>query len=226
MPLLIDNQLREIGLSGPEIVAFKKLLDAAVAHRRAHWNKLDPADQECWALDYAELVHECGISRVYAGMRKAWTWNKFLASAAEVRECLPPLPDVPKPRAIHNPSCVDCGGSGWKYMPANQWGNRRVAKCDCNTRPHKMAPRADPVAAAEIAASVARLNKEMETSRPRTYKYPRPAPAPASIIPTTAELAAQLGLAPVTAEQTAQRKPMDRAECQRVEEQLVEAERA
>ena len=46
----------------------------------------------------------------------------------------------------------------------------------------------------------------------------------APIIPTTAELAAQLGLAPVPIDQIQQRKPMERAECQRVEQHL-EAQR-
>jgi hypothetical protein len=46
-------------------------------------------------------------------------------------------------------------------------------------------------------------------------RYPVP-----SIIPTTAELAAKLGIAPASADRIHQRKPMERAECQRVEEQL------
>ena len=35
--LQIDDQLREIGLSSAETVDFKNMLDAAVAHRREHW---------------------------------------------------------------------------------------------------------------------------------------------------------------------------------------------
>lgn len=224
----LDEQLRSIGLSAAEIVSFKELLNAAVAHRRAQWEKLSPADQEYWVLDMAELVHECGISRVYAGMRKAWTWNKFLASAAEVRECLPPVPNVAKPRAVHDPHCADCSGSGWKHGPVDEHGGRRVARCDCNLRPHKPCT---VVANAETAAWIKQKLAELDAA-PLCWSgkgkmglsVPRKRYEAAPIIPTTAELAAQLGLAPVPIDQIQQRKPMERAECQRVEQHL-EAQR-
>ena len=53
---------------------------------------------------------------------------------------------------------------------------------------------------------------------------PRKRYTAAPIIPTTAELAAELGVASASADQIQQRKPLERAECRRVEEQL-EAQR-
>jgi len=209
----IDNQLCEIGLSSTEISRFKELMNAAVAHRRAHWEKLSPADQEYWALDMAELARDVGIDRLYAGLRKAWTWNKFLASAAEVRECVPPVPDVVKPRATHDTACPDCSGSGWKfvtrYSEFYRRDERRATRCDCNTRPHRPRKAADAADAAYIAAKVAELDAAFRMRPQRRPYQPKAASSPSPVIPIVA----------FTAEQIQRRIPMEREEILRCEKQ-------
>jgi hypothetical protein len=208
---ILDDLLRSIGLSATEIVGFKELITDAVFHRREQWEKKTAGDQEAWVLEMAELVHDEGLRRVYLGMRKSWTWNKYLASAAEVRECLPPVPDVVKPQRTHDPNCRDCCGSGFMYLPADQWGNRRVTACSCHSRPHISHQAADdPEVAAWIRQKVAELDTMMRmpaVRKPYQPKATAPAAAPAPVIPFTTE-------------QIQQRKPMERAECQRVEEHL------
>jgi hypothetical protein len=211
----LDSQLRSIGLSPGEIVGFKEMLNAAVAHRRQHWENKNPGDQEVWILEMAELVHECGLLRVYAGMRKAWTWNSFLASASEVRECLPPVPDVAKPRAVHDPNCADCSGSGWK--DAMQRGERRVTRCDCNTRPHRPYKVADAEDEAWIKQKVAELDALFRTRAACTPYAPKPAaPPPATIVAAKKLCSREIGkLIPavvLTREQIDSRRAAERAE--------------
>lgn len=173
----LNPRLRSIGLSQAEIVGFKDMLNAAVAHRRQHWENKQPGDQEVWILEMAELVHECGLARVYSGMHKAWTWNSFLASASEVRECLPPVPDVVKPRATHDPACPACSGSGWKcetfYSDLYRREATRARKCDCNTRPHQPCTViADAATAACISNKVVELDAALKMPAARTPSRP------------------------------------------------------
>jgi hypothetical protein len=242
---ILDDLLRSIGLSAAEIAAFKELMNAAIAHRRAQWEKMEPEDQKYWALEYAELAHEVGIPRLYDGMRKAWTWNKHLICAAEAREYIPSEPD-PKPRATWDPRCADCDGTGWRDAGAG-----RVRRCDCNVRPHrtKVAEAADPQDPAWIE-KLAELNAKLGMPAFAAAKRPAmPAMPPPSIIPTSAELARELtgsgwetaqdpfgrgilvwgkrtspqeppeqrGL---SADQLQQRKGVERVECQCVEDHL------
>jgi len=197
---ILNEQLRSIGLSAADIPRFRKLLNAAVAHRRAQWEKMSPQDQECWVLEYTELVHECGIDRVYAGMRKAWTWNKYLPCAAEVRECLPPIPDVPKPKATYHDDCAECCGTGWKpimvYSEFSQRDERRVTRCHCNARAYTTRQLATEADLATMRVAWDALVRSF-TVKEKTF-YPRTIP-----------------IVPFTREQIAQRKPNERAECSR-----------
>jgi hypothetical protein len=212
----LDGQLRSIGLSAAEITGFKEMLNAAVAHRRQHWEKKEPEDQEVWVLEMAELVHECGLARVYAGMRKAWTWNSFLPSASEVRECLPPVPDVAKPRAMHDPNCADCSGSGWKYVMSYsdlyQREECRAIRCNCNIHPHTTRKPDSAADVAFIAAKVAELNTVLKMDRLSPYAR-KPAPCATPVIP----------IVQFTADQIQRRKPVERAEIHDVEDKLIQA---
>lgn len=138
--------------SAAESARFEELIDALTDHRRAHWDKLMPKDKECLIVEYADLVLEVGIERVCAGLRKIFTWHKFLPSAAETRQYLPPVPDIPKPRVEPDPACPDCNGTWWKFVTvhSNLYGRdeRRATRCDCHTRPHRPAVVADAASAA------------------------------------------------------------------------------
>ncbi|HUA15859.1 MAG TPA: hypothetical protein VMG31_11200 [Verrucomicrobiae bacterium] len=206
----IDQILHSNGFSAADGARFKELLNAAVAHRRLHWEKMTLKDQEMWVLEYAELVHECGIDRVCAGMRKAWTWNKHLACAAEVRECLPPLPDVPNPRSTYHDDCAECCGTGWKpvmvYSKFLQRDERRMTRCHCNTRPYTTRQLATEADIAEFRAAYDALVQTFTTEK-KTF-YPRVVPP----------------VVPLTREQIAERKPMERAECVREWEHLKAVE--
>ena len=92
----LDQILRSMGYSAAEIPRFRELLNSRGPPPRA----LGEAHHERsgGGAEYAELVHECGIDRVYGGMRKAWTHIKYLPCAAEVREYLPGCRMLPKRR--------------------------------------------------------------------------------------------------------------------------------
>jgi hypothetical protein len=214
----LDSQLRLIGLSPAEIVGFKDMMNAAVKHRRDHWEKKDQEDREVWILEMAELVHECGLLRVYAGMRKAWLRNSFLPSAAEVWEFLPPVPDVIKPRVVHDPNCADCSGSGWK--DAARRGERRVMRCDCNTRPRRPYKVADAEDAAWIKQKVAELDALFRMGAARTPYAPKPAAPckeePAAIVAAkklpSREIRELIPVLVLTREQMDSRRALERAE--------------
>jgi hypothetical protein len=152
-----------------------------------------------------------GIPRLYAGMRKAWIWNKYLAGAAEVREFLLPLPDVPKRNNEHHGDCADCCGSGWKsvmvYSDLYKRDTPAVTRCLCNVRPYAARKKADEADIAAARIAWAELVASFATKK--TFYPKKPAEIP-NLIP----------MAPLTAEQVQQRKPMERAEIHRVKDQL------
>jgi hypothetical protein len=202
----LEERLRSMGFSADERTGFAALMNEGVRHRRDHWERKDKADQEVWVLEMADLVLECGLDRVALGMRKAWTRISFLAGAAEVRQCLPPVPDVAKPRVAFDPNCADCSGSGWKSVPNQKDGH--VIRCDCNKRPHRARKSEDESVATWIKQKVAELDARLGMSAAPTRYQAKPAT-------TSAAPAMQF-----TAEEIQRRKPMERAEAGRVEDEM------
>ena len=210
------SRLDSIGLSPTERASLKEIVNEALLRHYAQWDKKDEAQQEAYLLDLARLLKECGLSRFQEGMWKSFTWNPHLPSAPEVRECLPPAPDVVINRATHNPSCGDCNGTGFKcetfYSDLYRREACRVRKCDCNTRPHRPHKVADTEDAAWIKQKVAELDAAFSMPAARTPYRPKPVtPSAPPAIP----------IVQFTAEQIQQRKPAERAEIERVEYEIV-----
>jgi hypothetical protein len=118
---------------------------------------------------------------------------------------------------VHDPgdillSDADCSGSGWKYVMnysnLYQREERRATRCDCNTCPHRPRKVTDTEDTAYITARVAELDAAFRMRSPRRVNEPK-STSPA--IPMVA----------FTAEQIQQRKPAERGEIYRVEDQLA-----
>ena len=205
------SRLDSIGLSPTERAGLKNLVNEALLRHYAQWDKKSLGEQEAYLIDLARLLKESGLSRFQQGMWKAFTWNQYLPSAPEVRECLPPAPDVVKPRAAHDPNCADCSGSGWKrvtcYSEFYQREEQRATRCDCNARPHQPRKVADADDAAWIKQKVAELDALFRMPAVRKPYQPKPGSAP--VIP----------MVQFTAEQIQQRKPVEREENYRVEKE-------
>ena len=207
------SRLDSIGLSPTERAGLKDLVNEALLRHYAQWDKKSIGEQEAYLLDLARLLKECGLSRLREGMWKAFTWNQYLPSAPEVRECLPPAPDVAKPRAVHDPNCADCSGSGWK--DAMQPGERRVARCDCNTRPHQPRKVADAEDAAWIKQKVAELDALFRTRAACTPYQPKtaaPSAPPAAKKPCSREIGELIPAVVLTREQMDARRAAEHAE--------------
>ena len=160
------TRLDSIGLSQIERRRLKDLVNQTLLRHRAQWDKKTEDEQEAWVFDLAQLVKECGLNRVNAGMQTCWTRIQYLPSAPEVREHLPP-PEAPNSVPQHDSNCSECRGSGWKPVTAQ----RCVTRCDCNRRPHK-ARQADTSAVdPKLEAKIAELNLKFNMPRPPERKH-------------------------------------------------------
>jgi hypothetical protein len=83
-----------------------------------------------------DLEDECGFVRVKAAVRASFTRCNFFPEPPELRDLLPPVPDVqivPPPEKVHDPRCPDCSGSGWKPVQVVNRGQleNRFTRCKC-----------------------------------------------------------------------------------------------
>lgn len=136
------------GLSPSDARRLNDLIDATLLRRPNHGK--DDAQLVAYHDDLEELVRECGLERVSAAMRAAWTRIAFLPEPAEIRELLPPVREY-ESVSPHDPDCRECRGTGWKYaelVPGEK--TRRVTRCTC--RPNSVRK----AAAAETTVHTAR----------------------------------------------------------------------
>lgn len=212
------TRLDSIGLSLGEENGLRDLGNDTLLRNgcRQQWEKKTEEEKEAWFVDLASLVKECGIDRVCAGMREAWTHTGHLPSAPDVRKYLP-LPKARGPLPTWDSNCAECSGSGWKYVMSYsdlyQREERRATRCDCNTRPHLPRKVADTADAAYITAKTAELDAKFKMPAARAAN--RPIPLPASARPA-------IPIVQFTADQIQRRMPMEQAECHRVEEELAQ----
>lgn len=210
------ERLESIGLSRSEFRGLSELANETLLRHRAQWNRKDEDEQEAWFFDLGQLVKECGLTRVSAGMRAAWTRIQFLPSAPEVRQYLPP-PEAAKPTPMSDPNCAECNGSGWKavmkYSALYGREERCVKRCDCNTRPHKTR---DAVAAStiphDIKAKIAKLDRALKMPAPPQPRHP------AAISTSSPIRGVQL-----SGDEIQQRRAIELTEIWRVEEQEATA---
>jgi hypothetical protein len=145
-----------------------------------------------YSADVLTLVDRFGLDRVKAAAEEARIRNSFLPEPAELFKLVPPIGERAKPSPPEpDPNCRDCGGSGWKAVPAP---DRRVTRCHCKasaaaTKPafapdikpfHAVLKQAvdriktvdplpdDPKRRAELKERIARDEADREARRQRT----------------------------------------------------------
>jgi hypothetical protein len=112
---------------GPNAAAIRKLIDRILDRWPNH--KKTAAQLREYAADIRTLVERFGFDRVQAAAEEARIRKSFLPEPAELFELLPPVPEGIKPKLSGpDPSCRECGGSGWKDVPGP---DRRVTRCHC-----------------------------------------------------------------------------------------------
>jgi hypothetical protein len=112
---------------GPNAAAVRKLIDWILDRWPNH--KKTAAQLRDYATDIRTLADRYGLDRVQRAAEEARIRKSFLPEPAELFELLPPIPEHAKPKLPGpDPSCRDCGGSGWKPAPGP---DHRVMRCHC-----------------------------------------------------------------------------------------------
>jgi hypothetical protein len=87
----------------------------------------DPRTTDLYMSEIEEMTRRYGQERVAISVLEAMRSSKFLPEINVLWELIPPGPERPGP----DPNCGECGGSGWKTIPASGKKPQSVSKCDC-----------------------------------------------------------------------------------------------